>query len=816
MIAKLTSWTLMALGLCLLTLAVLLFVRWLRHVQLSRLTQRLDHVQDELSEDVAGGSPRSRQAASLIIRARYVIQKARKSRDHKLPTELIDVFDEDLVKFRNNEDIHAEKRGAILKAYVSEIDGTLQSYSVNVPKDYLGDHAVGLLVHLHGHGWFRSFQEHPAPEYRGAIVLAPHGRGATDYLAIGERDVLRAIEEVRRDYRIDDDRIYLSGASMGGTGCWNLAVHHPDLFAGVAPRSGNADTHAWEGRWKWNTGELPHRARLRRALRELDNPLTYAENLHGMPIVCLHNAGDEVVPVEHARAMVDAVRAAGADCRYLEFLTGGHVGFEKTTVEEQLAWMASHRRQPDRHIRFVAGRLRHGTVGWVSIEGLEVPLKLARVDSEVADDGSIHMTCQNISAVRLSPPNLGEQATVIINGRKLARVPVDPDGSLRLHLQDGRWLPGGFEETVLRKRPGLEGPVDEVFLSPFLLVHGTQDVDEHAARALLDEVDRFAREWTRRFGGSPRRCPDTDVTEADVANYNLVLFGRPDQNLVLKRFADRLPIHIEPDVIDAFGARYDGADVGTIFCYPNPEVRGRMLVVYAALGDAGYHQIHTRFGKWFNWGVFDCRKWFDYALFDARTRDPETFLNVGFFDSQWHYDAEFAFPGLDELRKETPPQTFPAYVEPPEDAPVVYLSDLKPVGMDQMRGAVGFDRSFRGEELVIGGRIYRRGLGVRVPSSIRYKLAGEFKTLKTVVGLSRERAHPDSAVRDKHEAVAFVVVGDGKTLWESELIDSENPLQEVEVSVRGVHLLELRVIPKSRWLWLHGSTAWGDARLIRQ
>ena len=69
----------------------------------------------------------------------------------------------------------------------------------------------------------------------GVLLVSPHGCGTTEYRGIGENDVLCVLEEVRKRYRVDDDRVYLTGHSMGGTRAAYLALHHPDQFAAVAP-----------------------------------------------------------------------------------------------------------------------------------------------------------------------------------------------------------------------------------------------------------------------------------------------------------------------------------------------------------------------------------------------------------------------------------------------------------------------------------------------------------------------------------------------------------------------------------------------------
>jgi pimeloyl-ACP methyl ester carboxylesterase len=76
---------------------------------------------------------------------------------------------------------------------------------------------------------------------RGWIVLSPLGRGNAGYVAMGERDVLDAIEAVRGSLPVDGRRIYVLGLGMGGTGAWLLPLRHPDLFAAASIVAGYGD-----------------------------------------------------------------------------------------------------------------------------------------------------------------------------------------------------------------------------------------------------------------------------------------------------------------------------------------------------------------------------------------------------------------------------------------------------------------------------------------------------------------------------------------------------------------------------------------------
>ncbi len=56
------------------------------------------------------------------------------------------------------------------------------------------------------------------------------------------QDLIKLIEDIESDYNIDEDRIYLSGISLGGNGVWKLATEYPNKFAALIPISGWGDT----------------------------------------------------------------------------------------------------------------------------------------------------------------------------------------------------------------------------------------------------------------------------------------------------------------------------------------------------------------------------------------------------------------------------------------------------------------------------------------------------------------------------------------------------------------------------------------------
>ncbi len=178
-----------------------------------------------------------------------------------------------------------------------------------------------LILYLHGAGVMgRDINRGRAggiPRYLEAggrlpfIVVAP--------LSPGQRWDVRALDallhEVLTGYRVDSNRVYLTGASMGGYGAWALAAARPERFAAIAPICGGGDPAS-------------------------------AYRLRGIPTWAFHGAEDAVVPPEESREMVAALKRAGGDVRLTIYPGVGHDSATMTYADPKLyEWFLTHRRR---------------------------------------------------------------------------------------------------------------------------------------------------------------------------------------------------------------------------------------------------------------------------------------------------------------------------------------------------------------------------------------------------------------------------------------------------------------------------------------
>lgn len=129
-------------------------------------------------------------------------------------------------------------------------------------------------------------------------------------------DELKAlIDDVAVNYRVDKQRIYVTGLSMGGYGTWEIAKRYPELFAAAAPICGGGS-------------------------------VKNIERLKDVPVWAFHGAKDDVVLLEESEVMVEALRKAGGDVKFTVYPDANHDSWTETyNNPEFYTWLLSKRKE---------------------------------------------------------------------------------------------------------------------------------------------------------------------------------------------------------------------------------------------------------------------------------------------------------------------------------------------------------------------------------------------------------------------------------------------------------------------------------------
>jgi len=148
------------------------------------------------------------------------------------------------------------------------------------------------------------------------IVASPQCPRADSWQRPTQQKLLVALlDHLERTFRVDTNRVYLTGLSMGGYGSWRLAADHPERFAAVVPICGAGQTE--------DAGKLKE-----------------------LPIWVWHGTEDRAVALENSTKMVEAIKAAGGTkVRYTILEHVGHNSWEAAYATPELySWMLGFRK----------------------------------------------------------------------------------------------------------------------------------------------------------------------------------------------------------------------------------------------------------------------------------------------------------------------------------------------------------------------------------------------------------------------------------------------------------------------------------------
>jgi len=168
-------------------------------------------------------------------------------------------------------------------------------------------------------------------EERDAFVFSPWGRGdSTWYLGRGQADVREVWDDAMASFKVDQDRVYIGGHSMGGWAAWLFATTMPDRFAAAFPDEGPVTQGAYTGADFAGCDNYTYdeysfcfiQANNGNARQEWSYKLL--DNLRNVPVAVYQGVEDELVPVSGVVAQMNRVRDLGYRYRLYMFPVAEH------------------------------------------------------------------------------------------------------------------------------------------------------------------------------------------------------------------------------------------------------------------------------------------------------------------------------------------------------------------------------------------------------------------------------------------------------------------------------------------------------------
>ncbi len=432
--------------------------------------------------------------------------------------------------------------GPQLAAFHSDVDDSEQPYALYVPKSFTPGKKYPLAITLHeedsnhrlslrrvfgvvnraGEPDTENMRYFPPVRDVDFLIAAPYARGTMGYRGIAEKDVYDVLADVERRFPVDEDRVYLTGISMGGGGALRLALTRPDVWAAAALVC---------------AAPIP-------GVEEL------AGNALNLPIRLFHGDLDPMVPVDSSRAWHRRLLNLGVPADYIEYPGVRHNAWDQAYKNGAIFdWFAKFRRNrfPER-VRLLTRSYRYSSAYWVRIDGL-TPGVPASIDAVWKSKTALEVTTQNVDAFTVTLQEVpAAPIAVTIDGIPLR---VKAAASLSFMQTPARWRQGFY--TPPPKRPGAEGPIAEAVTGRQIYVYGsggTHTGDDLQARRRVAETAAAWSTIRQKLAFRPAVKADTAVTAGDIDTADLVLFGTAETNSAIARFAANLPLALSPAAAD--------------------------------------------------------------------------------------------------------------------------------------------------------------------------------------------------------------------------------------------------------------------------
>ena len=536
-----------------------------------------------------------------------------------------------------------------IRTFVSNIDGSVQMFSVRPSTTPGGNQA--LFLSLHGAGVYAPSQSgsYAAKDWGDVVAATNRSRYGFDWEDWGRMDAMEVLDEAMRLFGPDPNRVYLTGHSMGGHGTWQVGVQLPDRFAAIGPSAGWVSFWSYTGASVFDESTPIGRVMARATLPS--DTLALSRNYLQYGVYVLHGDADDNVPVEQARQMRSHLATDHADFAYYERPGAGHWwGAACVDWPPMFDFFRDHvRRAPQQawHVEFVTANPSISSKSqWVTIEQQQRSLVRSSIVLDLkAGERQIVGTTENVRRLvfdldllsqTLKPDDASSKLMIILDG---SEVQCDLKRSevveLALLHAGKTWSLETSPRPASEKRPGRGGPFKEAFRNRMVFVYGTHGTAEENAWNFA-KARSDAEMFFYRGNGAVDVLGDWEFDLATGSDRNVILYGNADTNGAWPRLLAGSPIQVRRGEVVCGDRVIKGDDLACIFTYPNATDDHSLVVAVCGSGLAG-SRLTDRF-TYFVSGVH-FPDWY-IARTAILTQGIDGVVGAGFFDQSWQLDPE--------------------------------------------------------------------------------------------------------------------------------------------------------------------------------
>jgi hypothetical protein len=548
-----------------------------------------------------------------------------------------------IAALRSDEAPWLSARGLVTRGYYSAIDGSPQPFALEIPDDAPAT-AAPAWIWLHGrsdtgtdlHFLSERMQKKGQFQLSGTIVVHPFGRFCTGYKNAGEQDVIDVHALLVREKRIDPARSALAGFSMGGAGAWMIGAHYTDRWKVVHTGAGFVDVRRYRNLADSEVSRLPP---WEVSLWAQNDVPTCVRNLLNLPVISY--SGEKDRQRASAEIMAAEFQKQGAALTHLIGPDTEHK-YEPATQRQLTTLIQDALLKPKENpyplrLSWQGQTLDYPRLHWIKVTGLHHHWQDARIDASIDQPipraNTAEITTANVASLLLTSTEgqtFPTSLRISIDGQSLSGG--GGGKAILLSQHDGRWLVGPSPSAPpLRKKPGLQGPIDDAFTAPFLFVLPDQPcASEEVESWVQHEISYQTARWKWLMRGDLRTRKASEVSADDIRRFHLILWGDPKANALTAKVIPQLPIQWDSEGVTAGTRSFRGPRMIPSLIYPNPLNPERYVVLNSGLT---FRESHSSTNSLQN------PKLPDWAIINIQTppddEKPGHAEAAGFFSESW-------------------------------------------------------------------------------------------------------------------------------------------------------------------------------------
>ncbi|PQV48439.1 prolyl oligopeptidase family protein [Jejuia pallidilutea] len=550
------------------------------------------------------------------------------------------------------------------RTFISAIDGSVQYYSI-APSTTKDTDSLAMFLSVHGASVKAENQANAYKQKDWGHVIAPTNRRPFGFAweDWGRLDALEVLAEAKHVYKPAENRIYLTGHSMGGHGTWYLGATYPDKFAALAPCAGYPDLLLYRDRSLSRfsqmseermkrfgiTPKILERMKIKHVPSAVENMITRAgtpsrtleliRNYLHHGIYIYHGEKDNVVPTAIARDMRERLGKFHPDFTYYEYPDGTHWYGDHSMDWEPIFDMFKNRSiTEDKDIdelEFYTGSPGVSSKShFISIYQQEDAFKVSSF--KFLKDKDYTITTNNVDVLKVEFSKLKDTInSLVLDGKTIK---IDSKSTMFFKKENGEWQLAS-KPDLKQKGPHRNGGFKDAFTNNVVLVYATKGNEAenkwYYNRALFD-----AEKFWYRANGNIEMIPDTEFSLKKYADRNVVLYGNKDNNSAWTKLLKESPIQVMNNAIDFDGRTITGSNWGMYFIVPRTDSNKASVGVVTATGEKGMKAAYA------NHYLVNGTTFPDVVLFeDAVLEDGVSKVKcAGFFGNDWsvkHGDFEW-------------------------------------------------------------------------------------------------------------------------------------------------------------------------------